>query len=48
MQTNAERASSVREVPPASLPLRAASNSFVSVLVLLVVVVLVAMIVWPH
>jgi hypothetical protein len=48
MQMNADRASSVRDVPPAPLPLRAAPNSFVSVLVLLVVVVLVAMIVWPR
>jgi hypothetical protein len=46
MQTNVDP--SVPRVLPATVPLRAASSSFVSVLVLLVVVVLVAMIVWPH
>ncbi|HTF90175.1 MAG TPA: hypothetical protein VK843_17300 [Planctomycetota bacterium] len=48
MQMNADRASSVQDVQPAPTRLRVESNSFVSVWLLVVVVVLVAMIVWPQ
>ncbi len=48
MQTNVDRASSVRDIPPVPLPLRATPSSFVSTLVLLLVLVLVALIVWPR
>ena len=48
MQTNIDRPSSARDLPMSPLPQRAASQSFVSLLVLLVVLVLIAIIVWPQ
>jgi hypothetical protein len=48
MQTNAERTSSARDLPMDPLPARATAQSFVSLLVLVVVLVLIAMIVWPR
>lgn len=48
MQTNMDRGSSAGEFANPSLPPRTAGAPYVSVLVLLIVVVLVALVVWPR
>ena len=47
MQTNIDPASSTRDFRPEPLPSRAKAGSFVSVVVLLIVIGLVSLIIWP-